>query len=488
MSARGRRAVLPAAGARSARGLLESQDDVLVVRCFAQDGGEHRDFDFGVMAVDAELRREMAAAFARRTATGAGLTALVSMAGIFRSAGHFADWLAGLAWPPKRVAELMPEHIDGFQEHRAAQVSTIDETMRDIKSMLLHAHGLHEAMEARLRQPNPKKPKVKKSKQSYSRAEFRRIAEAARTDLHTAAARIRRNRADLERYRAGHLVEPGRRLELLDFIDRHGDVPRRITNWSTHSGREAVQPWVVKFGPAADTMAWLHLSAREAAAAAVLLAVLTGENPSVVLKVRVAHHRADGHTGATATAIVDTKKPRRGRRAYMSMVLSEVPDWISIPADPDHLSARDELHTPFGAYALINELTAGSRKITGSDRLLIGWRAKGGGDGPAGRRGLRPESGVGITNWSRAHGLKADAPDADGNPVELRVTLDLIRLTWLELHQKPVAHTEQTLVNNYLGRNRGNLAEYQKVVAAALAGEVDKARVRGVMARLTVAD
>ncbi|MFI7298588.1 hypothetical protein [Streptomyces sp. NPDC050121] len=58
----------------------------------------------------------------------------------------------------------------------------------------------------------------------------------------------------------------------------------------------------------------------------------------------------------------------------------------------------------------------------------------------------------------------------------------------VELHQKPVAHTEQTLATDYLARNRGNLAAYRKVVAAALEEEVAKARTRGVMARLTRAD
>ncbi|MFG1930845.1 hypothetical protein ACGFK1_09340 [Mycobacterium sp. NPDC048908] len=64
----------------------------------------------------------------------------------------------------------------------------------------------------------------------------------------------------------------------------------------------------------------------------------------------------------------------------------------------------------------------------------------------------------------------------------------LIRLTYLELHQKPVAHTETTLVNDYLGRNRGNFAAYREVVAAALGEQVDKARARGVMDVVTKAE
>ncbi|MFE9328199.1 hypothetical protein ACIHDR_43570 [Nocardia sp. NPDC052278] len=66
--------------------------------------------------------------------------------------------------------------------------------------------------------------------------------------------------------------------------------------------------------------------------------------------------------------------------------------------------------------------------------------------------------------------------------------MDRIRLTYLELHQRPVAHREQTLVTDYLSRNCGSVTEYQKVVAGALAGEVDKARARAVIAHLTTED
>ena len=56
------------------------------------------------------------------------------------------------------------------------------------------------------------------------------------------------------------------------------------------------------------------------------------------------------------------------------------------------------------------------------------------------------------------------------------------------MHQKPVAHTETTLANEYLARNRGNLAGYQKVVAAALAEQVAAARSRPPIPVLTQQD
>jgi len=145
------------------------------------------------------------------------------------------------------------------------------------------------------------------------------------------------------------------------------------------------------------------------------------------------------------------------------------------------------LHTPFGVYLLLHELTARSRELAGGGRLLVGFSDRGGKGAGGGVRWIG-EADSRIRRWATLHGLTADKPDAGGNPVPLRLALGLIRLTYLELHQKPVVHTEQTLDSDYLGRNRGNLAEYQKVVAVALKDEVAKARARGAMTLLTEDD
>lgn len=279
-----------------------------------------------------------------------------------------------------------------------------------------------------------------------------------------------------------------RRHELLDWADRFADVPRTPP---VRTGRTAGQcfhlPWVQEHGSVSEVVSWLHLTADEAAAGAILLAVLTGQNPTVILKVASVHHRADGYAGAAGTAIVGLNKRRRGPRAHMSLALSEIPDWISIPDDPDDVTARDMLHTPFGVYLLLHELTARSRELAGGNRLLVGFSDRGGKGAGGGVRWIG-EADFRIRRWATLHGITADKPDAGGNPVPLRLTLGLIRLTYLELHQKPVAHTEQTLASDYLGRNRGNLAEYQKVVAVTLKDEVAKARARGAMTLLTEDD
>ena len=92
-----------------------------------------------------------------------------------------------------------------------------------------------------------------------------------------------------------------------------------------------------------------------------------------------------------------------------------------------------------------------------------------------------------FTAWAEHHKLPSDRVDASGSR-QLAVLPGRIRLTYLELHQKPVAHTETTLVHDYLGRDRGNLDAYRGVVAAALAQQVDRARARGVMDMLSKAE
>jgi hypothetical protein len=491
VSPRGRRASLPGDGPKTSRGLLHGQEARITVRCFDEQERTPKDYDFAGLPVAEELRRGLAEAFARRTAPGAGLTSLESFDKPYFAAVRFARYLATLPWPPARAADLAPEHLDGFYESRSGLQSGAAE-LGTLKRLLARADGLSDVMAGKVHEAGP--PIIRGDpRSSYSRDELRRIAEAARGDLRAAAARIRACREELRGVRSGDL-NPGedchlaRRYELLDWADRFADVPRTPpVRTGRTAGNRYQLPWVKEHGTVSEVVSRLHLTGDEAAAGAVLLAVLTGQNPGVILKVPAVHHRADGYAGPAGTAIVDLNKRRRGPRAHMSLALTEIPDWISIPGNPDDIPARDMLHTPFGVYLLLHELTARSRELAGGSRLLVGYSDRGGkGD----QRGLRwiGEADSRIRRWAAQHGLMADEPDADGNPAPLRLTRGLIRLTYLELHQKPVAHTEQTLATDYLGRNRGNLAGYQKVVAATLKDEVAKARTRGSMALLTEDD
>lgn len=469
----------------------------LVVRCFSQDGKEQRDFDFADLTVSPQLQAALAGAFAQRVAPKKGLTRLSAVAKPFWVSRRFSQYLAQLSWPPTQVEHLAPEHVDGFLASSSLKTSALRGEAWEIKTMLLLVEGIKPELVVKCREPNPKRVRLEENrKQSYSRQEFKRIADAARSDLRNAAKRIRENRELLTRYRVGELTDPDRRLELLDFVECHGDVPRRLSEGKRTAGKHVPMPWVQRCGTVAEAVSGAHLTVSEAIAGVILLGAMTGENPSVLLATPSAHHRADGYAGGPATAIVDAIKPRRGPRAYMNLAISQVPDWISIPEDQLELPTRDELHTPFGVYALMHELTAASRRLTGSDKLFLAYCVTGGGSNGGGR-GLRPldpaASWYAVAKWSERKKLRAD-PDlqaAAGEATEpklIQAKMDRIRLTYLELHQVPVAQTEQTLASDYLGRNRGNYAEYRKVVADALAEEVNKARARGIMATFSEAD
>lgn len=342
--------------------------------------------------------------------------------------------------------------------------------------------GISDALAGRLAGALPARPEGEPA-HSYSRDELKRIAQAARTALRSAEKRIRGNRELLEQFRAGHLdvstdLHLRRRLQILDHLDRVGDVPRRMRK-SGAVVAYAPEPWVMKRGRVKDLVGWLYLTPEEIAAAAVLFGVMTGQNPEPILKMTAAHHRADGGVGP-GTAIVGLRKPRRQSRAYMDLALTEVPDWISIPEQPDQISTRDILHTPFGLYVLVHELTARARYFAGGNRLLVAYMVSGGGPGTAKGRGWRPipTDGALISKLGRDWQLPADEVDEKGQPLPLRpLRLETLRMTYIELHQKPVAHTRRT-ATRYLVRNRGNINEYRAVVAKALNTEVAKARAR----------
>ncbi|ATL69438.1 hypothetical protein CRH09_39790 (plasmid) [Nocardia terpenica] len=456
-----------------------------------QGGSEFADFDLGRLPVAPQIQRGLAVAFARRTAPGNGLTTLSTFKHTFYSVRAFACYLAAMPDPPQTMSDLAPEHIDGFTVARLNAGVEVCHDLGQVKALLRVADGVTDAVVAKAQERHPKRIR-KTSKAGYTKAEFKRIVDAARADLRAAAARIRGNREVLQRYRAGDWGDTDpRELVLLDYVDQHADVPRRrmapeSVSSSYNSTLEPALGWVFHVGSIIDIISQLHLTGLEAFAGEVLLAAMTGQNASVILNTTVAHHRADGHTGQTPTAILDTVKPRRGRHAYMNLALSDVPDWITVPDHAGQMSARDELHTPFGVYALLAELTSRTREISGTNSIFVSYHATG---GRAKGRGLRvSQPGNCLTTWARKHNLVSDRTDEDGNPIPLQIDMRRIRLTYLELHQKPVAHQETTLVNDYLTRNRASLVDYQRVVAKALTEEVDKARTRGVMTRLTGGD
>ncbi|MEV8406820.1 hypothetical protein AB0R12_13680 [Streptomyces niveus] len=408
----------------------------------------------------------------RRRTTSSALSAY----GLLR---RFAHHLASLNRPPAHPAQLRAAHLESFQM-AGLGTPNLNRELPTLRSVLRFApEGAGQDFLARLASKGLERNSTPAA--SYTMAEFDRITTTGRSQLRRAAERIFAGRELLARWRAGQIdaeAEPRtwQHGELLDFVERHGDVPRRDTRW----GRQpdiCVRP----FG-AGRLMADLHLTFSDIGAAGVLLLCLTGQNYSTISTATATHHRADGHTGTTATAVVDLVKPRRGRdRAHMPTALSG-----SAPGEPGGIAHRQfDLHTPFGVYALLVDLAGPARAHLGTDQLLAFFCSQGVEKARGFRTGLPNAI---LASWSRGANLSADALDEDGLPIPLVVDSRRLRMSWLERDQQPVAHTERTLANEYLARNRGNLAEYQKVVADVLEEQLAGARAAQVMRVLTAAD
>jgi hypothetical protein len=477
MSARdgSRLAALPDAGHRPTPRL--AVDGAPQVTFSPETPGPAQVFDFSTWPVTAELQLALARAFAFRTRPGGPIRAAATAGSGFRLLRAFARHLAASGRPPRNPSDLVPAHLRSWVMARSDHKG-LSAGLAALKCFLRRIPGITAEFAACLAERNPPPPPSMVS--SYSRDELARILAAARRDVRQAAQRIRTGRALLGRWRAGELGEEPRdvlrRGRLLDLIDRDADVPR-------YRNAQPVN-WVKAIGPLDEHFAMLHLTVDDIAAFVVLLVGLTGQNRATILHAPAGHHRADGYAGGPATAVVELDKPRRGRHRHMDFALVDLPDWVPTPTDPGE-QTRDDLRTPFGAYMLLHDLAGPARQRMGSDKLIAWWACRGGGVGQGFRTGL---TAVHVAKWTRRHSLLADPP-ADGSPpAPLQVTLQRLRLTFNELHQRPVAHTEQTLANEYLARNRGNLGEYQRVVAAALAQEVAKAKTHATIRALSAAE
>jgi hypothetical protein len=483
----GRRAALPPAGYRPADRVVDQA--ACRVRFVPENPAEQPcEFDFSDWPVSPVLRQAFAAAFVERTRPGGRVRTVESASKTWRTLRRFATYVGTLVSPPVTPDQLAAAHLTGWflpRQHHAG----VGIELGELKTTLRKVEGVSAEFLSALNERHPRRAKVR-AQSSYSRSENQRILNAARRDIRRAADRIRSNRDLLRRRRAGALesqAEQDRRIgELLDYVDRNTDVPRYQT--------KTTPPlyWVSALGTVEQHVTALHLSSSEAAAFVVLLVGLTGQNKSTILTAPAAHHRPDGYAGGVASAIVELDKPRRGSRRHMDVSLTSLPRWAGA-GDPEvtdnapDSNMRVDLHSPLGVYMLLHELAAPARQVLGSDRLLVWWAGSGGGGVG---RGLRTWLQSTFTQaWSRGHDLPTDAAVATpGGTEQLTVTLGRLRLTYNELQQRPVAHTDTTLANEYLARNRGNLSEYQQVVASALAEQITKATTRGRLRALSEQD
>lgn len=441
---------------------LDLHSDRLVVTFVPTGGGTPTDYDFTDFPVPRATVELLATAFARATGPGGRRTVKDSADRAYRSARHFASYLSTLPDPPDGPQSLRPTHLDGWGLALGPAAAV---RLCDLVPMLRRCGGYSPDFERRLSERGlPKERSGTKS--SYSPEDHRRIVAAARADVRAAAARIRRSTALLARWRDGRIdpaVAPAdwHRGRLLDHADRHGDVPRDAkgkVRWSDQA-----------HGTVLETMLGLNLGTDEVAAFVVLLIDQTGHNGGTLGAAPVVHSRTDGDAGGTRVAVVKMTKRRRGpRRAVMNVPLVDLPAWAG-PA-PENAKPGDAVTTAYGLFMLAVELTASARRNTGSDRLLLSWAPSGYKVGRGYREGL---TGDAVNRWGTA---RAISPEHPAEPDET-ITVDMarLRLTHAVTHQKPVAHTPNTLGDDYLLKDRRSFPEYQRLVARTLEEQRAKA-------------
>ncbi len=463
---RGRFAALPPPGwsppARSGQGGL-------LVRVFPEDGGAYVDYDFAVLPVALDLQLAFAEAFARLTAPDGPYRAASTAKGRFAALRRFALRLAATSHPPHRPQELSPAHLAELRLAKPRDYSEISGLLRAVS-------GVTPGFAGALLEVNPRRQSSTLA--SYTNAEWRAIMSAARGQLRDARSRIRSGWDLLARWRAGEFLEGTFEWihgQVLDHVAKTGDVPRRP------GGKQLY--WCDRQGGAKRFVSELHLTVNDMIAGMVLLVGLTGHNHAGVNNLTVNHHRADADdtTSTTRVAIVDMLKPRRGRRKrYMTVPLCDVPGWLSLGMER---AGADDLSSPFGVFDSLCELTAGSRDITGSNRLFIARAVRGGG-----RRHwvLGVPHGGTAKVWARDSGLRTggEAGTAPGEGETLSVTWPRLRLTFVQHHQRGVAHSDRVMAEQYLVRDRGNIDEYRKIVADTLAEQDRRAREFGVVRSL----
>ena len=298
------------------------------------------------------------------TADGAG--------NVYRCLRRFCELLAGLAVPPTDPGGLRPRHLDEHALKAGPVTGTVWGEDGILRRSAEPARRGHPEFAARCARPLPR-PACLSPPTSYTREEDEQIQQAARAAVRSAARRIRANHELLMLWRAGdktvtadpHVDDLCR---VLDMVEQTGTVPRRPSG--------TVQSWARRHGNVTTLMSTLHLRMAESSAFATLLIRLTGQNLGTIRGLPVVHHRADGYTGARATALVDLDKPRRGHRRHMTVALTDLPTWLR-PADPRVAAdGYDELHSAFGLYMLLLELSGPARRITGVATPFVNWEPR----------------------------------------------------------------------------------------------------------------
>ncbi|MFI0716383.1 hypothetical protein ACH4SK_38475 [Streptomyces inhibens] len=471
MSGRGRGAVLPDQG-WVPRQRLTVTAEVCTVLFIEESGSLSKVFDFTTIPVGVELQRWLAAAFARATGPRSGVKRMATANSYFRWARRFASVLAAAQPVPLRPQEITGAHMAAYR------LTLTPAGFRDgmIKMRkLVRGDGVVPQEAQRALCAGRLAPRQLPPMPAYTESERQQILTAARGEVRRARDRILAAREVLECFRRGELEEGSARWEVgeaLDALDRTGNVPRMPCG--------QVPPRVLRAGGMRGLLPMLCLNRYEAAAFAVLLVDLTGENFGTLAEWPALHFRPDGGQGEAKVALVEGCKPRRGpSREHMVTAIEDLPAGLAALVEGEIEEERRLFRSPLRLYQLLLDLTALARKHGG----LSGAFCYVSGTGGEGIWRSNMTSGH-VGEWAVRRGfprapkgvMQAEAAAAARERGRPSVNVLRLRQTALERRRRPVAHAASTLRDYYLRRSPQVLEDSRRVVRQALDAEVAKAR------------
>jgi len=454
------RASLPNPSDKRPARIIESEGE-LVVRFYPEDGGEPKSFPFRRLGLAPEIEAAVVFGFEAATGPTGSRRTLESAMSLYSGARTFARSLGESRRPPTKLDQLSPAHIAPFRLQHTRYTNSLLQMLRTLfRSVNDVPAEFREALFAPL---GPARQTTAAT--AYSDFEFRQIQRAARKEVRAALVRVRQ----LEREVAaavleGHGSEPGSREQLLRLVAESGDATERAALASRSKAR-----WLAR-EQSYEILRALFPSFSEVTALAVLLACATGHNFGTVRELRSDHTRADDQVDEAPLVHTRAIKPRRGRYdAAMDLALTSSHPFVN---------GRDDFSSPAGLYRIAFELCGRARTVIGSSHLLVCLSVVPNNHVPGGPR-LRPLGRGALQQW-RPRGK-------DGHDLGA-IDSRRLRRTFVEQHQRPVAHSARTLADHYLARNASALPVYQAVVSQALDREVERIQHANVVRALDDAD
>ncbi|MFJ5817488.1 hypothetical protein ACIQGT_26850 [Streptomyces sp. NPDC093108] len=433
MSPSGRRAPLPPKGHRR-RKIVDASG--LVVRPVGENGEDLGTYDYSDVPGAETLRRELAAAFAKRAR--AYWDSEASCTTYDKSLRHFLERMATLDHPVEKLSELTVEVWTTWAGAPGGSVRA-----KHLSVLLREAPSVPAAVAAEM--TKRRRFVAAKPKKSLSGSEMKRVRSVAAHTVRRAEQRIRVNLALLEQWKAGELEQhPDARWgEFLDHLARTGDVPRfpdgispRV--WGKQECRRKLGSWSLQ-----TAVMQLFPSVNEKGAAAVLLVCHEAWNGSVLEKLKVPDQwpNADSNEANPAIHRLDTDKARRGRMRHSSSNLVDVGDGSPGEAMQRIIAMTDQARRTLALLGRPNDLLLWSR----------GARYPG-----------FSNASVGLADAVEAWG-RQQLPELDG-----RLNLRLLRHTAQVLYGRPRHNTERVQDEHYMRRDEQTLDNSRSVVAAGL--------------------